>query len=275
MDSEGLALSGRVIGITADRRWAEQARLFEGRGATVIHAPTFRTVELAEDPALRLATDAVIARPPSTLVVTTGAGLSGWLEVAASWGLGAALAQALAGASVLARGAKSASTARRAGLDVVWRAPHETFDEVIDRLSADPPTGGLAVQLFDPDDAERIGRLARLADPVILVPVYRWRPPVDPGPVRALIRAALAGRLDAVTFTSQPAVHHLFSAADDEAAADALAAAFNGPVLAACVGPVCASALAAHGVRGGCWPEPSRLPAMVRMVAERLGPRPA
>ena len=54
-------LRGFTIGITADRRWDEQASLFERRGATVVHAPTIRTLPLGCDEPLKAATAAVIA----------------------------------------------------------------------------------------------------------------------------------------------------------------------------------------------------------------------
>jgi uroporphyrinogen-III synthase len=40
-------LTGFTVGVTADRRWNEQAALFERRGATVLHGPTIRTLPLA------------------------------------------------------------------------------------------------------------------------------------------------------------------------------------------------------------------------------------
>ncbi|CAA9335732.1 MAG: hypothetical protein AVDCRST_MAG29-1263, partial [uncultured Nocardioidaceae bacterium] len=75
MDQRSLPLSGRVIGVTADRRWEEQERLFAARGAAVVHGPTMTTVDLTQDVALRRATEALIASPPDYLVATTGLGM--------------------------------------------------------------------------------------------------------------------------------------------------------------------------------------------------------
>ena len=73
-------LQGRTIGVTADRRWEEQQRLFTARGADVVHGPTMVTVDLTADVALRAATDALVAAPPDYLVATTGLGMRMWLE---------------------------------------------------------------------------------------------------------------------------------------------------------------------------------------------------
>ncbi|HVL04238.1 MAG TPA: uroporphyrinogen-III synthase [Acidimicrobiales bacterium] len=272
MATSDAPLAGRRIGITADRRWAEQADLFRRRGAEVLHGPTMATVDLSGEEALRRATVALVDDPPDHLVVTTGMGLRLWLEAAAGWDLESALVRALAPTAVVARGAKAASAVRRAGLDVAWRAPDETMEEVVAHLV--DVAGGtrprVAVQLFDPGDHTSTQRLRALAGELVEVPVYRWRLPDDLGPARRLIDDTLEGRLDAVTFTSQPAVRQLVGIAAGEGKDAALVAAVNDGVLAACVGPVCAEAAREVGINDPVWPDPPRLPAMVRQITERL-----
>ena len=57
------ATRGFVVGITADRRWEEQAELLRRRGATVVHGPCMDTLYLADDDDLRRATVDVIEQP--------------------------------------------------------------------------------------------------------------------------------------------------------------------------------------------------------------------
>lgn len=269
-------LHGRTIGVTADRRWQEQDKLFTARGAEVVHGPTMTTVDLTTDAALRAATDELVATPPDYLVATTGVGMRMWLEAAAGWGVRPALADALAGARIVARGAKASSALRNAGFDVWWRAPHERMTEVVDRLTAEPlGDARVALQLFEPAAHPSTGAIAALAGEVVEVPVYRWLLPEDRGPAVTLVERAVAGGLDAVTFTSQPAVRHLFRIAESEGHGKRLRAAFAGGLLAACVGPVCAEAAREEGIASPVWPEPNRLPMMVRHVTELLGSAPA
>ena len=264
-------LGGRSIGITADRRWKEQAELFRKRGADVVHGPTLRTIDLSGDEALRQATLDLVERPPDYLVVTTGMGMRMWLEAADTWGQLEALKSQLAGTRVLARGAKSSVAVRAAGLDLWWRAPNETMEEVVDRLQAEPLAASrVAVQLFDPRGHPSTEVLRAAAGQLVELPVYRWNLPEDPAAARRLIDASLRGKVHALTFTSQPAVHHLFRIAEGEGQADDLRAALNGSLLAACVGPVCAEAAREEGIERPLWPEPPRLPAMVRQVTEHL-----
>ena len=263
-----------VVGITADRRWEEQADLFRRRGIEVLHGPTMRTLDLSADATLRQATQALVDEPPDGLVATTGMGMRAWLAAADAWQLRERLLAALARAKIVGRGAKVTSAVRQAGLDVAWRAPSESMADVVDHLAHADGIGRarVALQLFDPDDHPATTALRAIAQTVVEVPVYRWLLPDDRRPAERLVEAAVAGRLAAVTFTSQPAVRFLFRIAGDMGARDPLVDALNdGPVLAACIGPVCAEAAAEEGLRSVVWPEPFRLPPMVRLVAERLG----
>jgi uroporphyrinogen-III synthase len=246
------------VGITADRRWQEQARLFTDRGVEVVHGPTMRTIDLSGDEALRAVTASLAEQPPDYLIVTTGMGMRRWLEAAAGWGLDTPLLAGLAaGARVVARGAKATSAARQAGLDVWWRAPEETMQEIVDHLAGfdDVATSRVALQLFEPDGHPSTELLRAMAGELV--------------EVSQLVDAAIAGDLDAVTFTAQPAVHNLFRIAGERR--EELRRAFNaGGVVASCVGPVCASAATDEGIEAPIWPDPPRLTAMVKQLAARL-----
>ena len=266
-------MAGRRVGITADRRWRAQADLLENLGAEVIHGPTLRTVDLSQDDRLRRATFGLIHHPPDYLVASTGMGMSMWLDAAESWELGAPLREALRGATVVARGAKANSALRRRGFEVAWEAPSETMDEVIDYLAAQGAgSARVALQLFDPGEHPTTAALAARCRELVEVPVYRWLLPADPAPAHRLIEETCTGTVDALTFTSQPAVHHLFRLAEDLGRVDRLRDACNTTVLPVCVGPVCADAAAAEGLTRSAWPDPPRLAAMIRLVASELGP---
>ena len=276
MDADALPLAGRTIAVTAERRSEEQIRLFEKRGANVVHAPTMHTVDLTGDHALRTGTEQVIDAPPDWTVATTGFGMRLWFEAAEAWGLGDALTAALGRSRVVARGPKARSVCRQRGLDVVWQAPRESMPEVIAWLAAQEGVAGasVVVQLFDPEDHPSTDELRRLAGSVAAVPIYRWKHPEDPGPAIALAGRIADGTVDAVTFTSQPAVRFLLELAAEAGLADAVVRSFNdGAVLPVCVGPVCAEAGADAGITTMVWPEPFRLAPMVRLTEEALAHR--
>ena len=260
------------VGITADRRWEAQAELLKNHGAEIMHGPTLRTADLSRDAALRRASVELIAEPPDWLVASTGMGMRMWLEAADGWGLAEPLRQSLRHGRAVARGAKASSALRRQGIEVAWKAPSETMDEVVDFLSGHGITAArIALQLFDPAGHPSTAALAARCRELVEVPVYRWLMPEDTGPATRLLEAICAGGVDAVTFTSQPAVHHLFRIAESIGRAEELRAACNTAVLPVCVGPVCAQAARDEGIAAPRWPDPPRLAAMIRLVASELG----
>jgi uroporphyrinogen-III synthase len=262
-------LEGYTVGVTADRRAAEQGELLRRRGARVIDGPTIATAYLGSDARLRRATEQVIASPPDVLVITTGIGIRAWIEAAQSWGLDLALLDALADSKVLSRGPKAAAAAQVLGLEVWATAPDERMTGVQEMLVAEITSDSrIAVQCFGDDTQDVAASLAGIDALVTMIPVYRWQRPADVRPAEALVRATLERRVHAITFTSAPAVRNLFAIADEHA--DDLRDAMNGRVVAACVGPACADAAREAGIDEPLAPSVGRLGLMVRALSERL-----
>jgi uroporphyrinogen-III synthase len=266
-----LPLQGLTIGITAERRAEEQARMFQARGAATRHGPTLRIWSRGDDAGLRAATESVIRRPPDYLLASTGFGMRTWLAAADEWGLRGDVLEALSGARVVNRGQKAASANAAAGLREWWRAPNERFEEAVERLLAEPLDGAhVAVQLHGIGAPKAVTRVEAAGAVVTAIDAYGESLPVHPEPAYDLIDAACAGQLAAITFTTAPAVHNLFVLADRRGRADDLRDALNGPVVAACVGPVCAEGALDEGVLAPLVPPRSRLVPLVQTLTERL-----
>jgi uroporphyrinogen-III synthase len=264
-------LEGYTIGVTADRRAAEQSELLRRRGARVIDGPTIATAYLGSDERLLRATEQLIASPPDVLVITTGIGIRAWIEAAQSWGLDAALLDALAGSKVLSRGPKAAAAAQVLGLEVWATAPDERMTGVQVMLATvATAVTRVAVQCFGDDTRDVAASLAGVDAIVTMIPVYRWQRPADLRPAEALVRATVERRVHAITFTSAPAVRNLFAIADEQGLARELRDAMNGRVVAACVGPACAGAARDAGIDDPLAPSVGRLGLMVRALSERL-----
>lgn len=268
------ALEGYTVGITADRRRDEQAWLFECRGARVLHGPTIRTVPLADDAALELATRAIIEDPPDVVVLTTGYGARTWMEVAESRGMGDGLLGSLSRSQVMTRGLESMAAAVMAGVDVAWNAPSSRSIEIVEHLKAtSEPHSRIVVQLDGSNDDRLIGALQDAGFDVMPMPVYRWAFPEDVGPALRVVNAACDGSIDAVTFTKVQALRNLFSIADQVGRVDDLTDAFRaGRVSAVCIGPACAQVAAEHEITAVV-PQSPRLGAMVHAYASSLADR--
>lgn len=264
-------LRGYVVGITADRRWTEQAELLRRRGASVVHGPTIRTLPLGPEPDLRVATELLIADPPDFLLANTGIGIRSWLAAADAWGLGEQLLGALARARIFARGPKASAEVHRAGLDVEARAESERLDDTVRLLAAEPLAGRrVAFQRHGEICPDALAPLAAAGADIVEVPVYRWILPEDPRPAIRLAEAVIGGRVHAVTFTSAPAVRNLFAMLDEVDLGDALRRCFDAGVIAACVGPVCAAAAVAEGIADPLVPERARLGPLIRALGDAL-----
>lgn len=266
--------AGLTVGVTADRRGDDQEVLLRRLGLDVLRAPMLRTVDTDPAEGLEEVTRALVARPPDVLVANTGFGIRTWWEQAAGWGLAEQLTAAMAGARIAARGPKAAGAVRRLGLPLWWRSPTEQLDSVADHLLEEGVAGQRVALQLHGDDRRRTGaRLAAAGAEVVEVPVYRWVLPADEAPALELIRRCLEGTVDAVTFTAGPAVRHLLDVADRAGIAGPLLEALNGPVLAVCVGPVCAGVAREEGITAPLVPEHWRLGAMVNLVGEALATR--
>ncbi|MEO5680881.1 MAG: uroporphyrinogen-III synthase [Acidimicrobiales bacterium] len=265
-------LQGFTVAVTADRRSAEQIELFARRGAKVLHAPTMATQYLDDEAALRRATEEVLALPPDIVIVTTGIGLRAWFETAQGWGVADQLLAALRPARLVARGVKAAAAARQWGLEVALQPPSERLDDAVALLLADGVAGQrIVVQEHGQPTGSAAEDLTAAGAEVVPVPVYRWRLPDDPAPAFRLVDAVLGGDVDAVTFTSAPAVSNLFTLADLHDQGTALRSAFNsGRVVAGCVGSVCAGAARDEGVTAPVFPDKGRLGLLVRLVSDEL-----
>ncbi|MFI5492605.1 uroporphyrinogen-III synthase [Actinoplanes sp. NPDC051859] len=215
------SLSGYTVGVTSDRRRAELADLFTRLGARVICAPALRVVSCADSAELRTATRDCLDTPPDIVWDGSGDGLGGWLSAAESWGVAEPLRAVLMRSCLLTRG---------------------DLDDHLDDLLARGVAGlTVAMQLHGESQPEAAEVLRTAGARVIEVPVFRWAPPADQAPLFRLVDLVAARLVDAVTFTSAPAVTALLRAAGPRAAT--VLEALRGDVLAACVGPVTAAPL--------------------------------
>ncbi|MFD6973005.1 uroporphyrinogen-III synthase [Streptomyces sp. NPDC059979] len=263
-------LAGFTVGVTAARRADELIALLRRRGAAVLHAPALRIVPLADDSELLAATRELIGRAPDVVVATTAIGFRGWIEAADGWGVGEELLERLRAAELLARGPKVKGAIRAAGLVETWSPDSESLAEVLERLLSAGVTGRrIALQLHGEPLPGFVEALRAGGADVVVVPVYRWMAPEDLGPLDRLLDAMVVGGVDAVSFTSAPAAASLLSRAEERGVLEAVLDALRGRLLTACVGPVTALPLQAHGV-GTVQPERFRLGPLVQLLCKEL-----
>lgn len=263
-------LSGFRIAVTSDRRSEDLIAAFGRRGADVLHAPTIRMTGADDDETLVRETQAVIDAEPDVLLATTSYGVRRWFESADAAGQGDDLLDVLARARILVRGPKARGAVRAAGLDDDGMSEHETTTSLVDHVLREPLSGAtVAVQLHGFTDPAQLDRLRAAGATVLPVSPYRWTVHEDAERVRRLVTTICSGGVDAVTFTSAPAVEALFSFADADGRLGALQTALRGTVLSAAVGPVTAAPLVEAGILP-IVPDRFRMGALVRLLCEHL-----
>ena len=269
-----LPLSGFRIGVTAARKAEEQVALLERRGATVEWAAALSLepnhVDLGE---LLAATKEVVLGPVDLFLATTGIGMKTWLSAATDAGLYDDLVAALGSAEILARGPKSVGVLRANGLRELWAPESECFEDVLAHLRGRDLTGKrIVVQEHGQSLSMAAHALRRQGASVVTVPIYRVASADDPSPMFHLIDLIADRELDAVTFTSAPAVAALMEAAFSVGRRDDVISAFQSDVVASCVGPVTAAAFEMWGVPT-IVPDRSRLAGMVKQLETELPTR--
>ncbi len=266
-----MPLSGYRVGVTASRKVDQQVQLLERRGARVLWAPALSTDPHQVDAAaLRAATDEVLSRPVDLFLATTGIGMRTWFAATEAWRCLDELLAALGEAEILARGPKSVGALRRRGLREVWAPESEELDDVLAHLRERDLAGvRIVVQEHGQSLSTVADRLRARGADVTTVAIYRVAPAEDVEPLLDLIDRVARHEVDAVTFTSAPAIAALLDAAANAGRRDEVVVAFCEGVLASCVGPVTAAAFAPWSVPT-IYPERSRLAAMVRQLEQEL-----
>jgi uroporphyrinogen-III synthase len=92
--------------------------------------------------------------------------------------------------------------------------------------------------------------------------------PEDTSKLRSLVEDIIAQRIDAVVFTSQIQVRHLFLIAGELGQAERLAEALNTKTVVASIGPTCTGVLQDYGVTPHVIPEHPKMGYLVKALAD-------
>ncbi len=242
-------MEGARIAVTGSRRGEQLALALERRGALVLRGATLSGDVPAPDGAILADTATILDADPDWLVATTGVGMRVWAEAAERGGVTDDLRRLVAGTRCVARGAKAVGGLVPLGGRPEWTSPNNTDHDVAAWLRPRVRPGQTVVVQLHGAPSSTYDVLSGWGVDLLTVVPYRWELPADRAPAHAVIRAAIGGELDVITFTSAGAVRNLFVLARDlggdvEAA---LRQALAGGVAVAAVGPVTAEAVEESG----------------------------
>lgn len=260
------ALSGIPVVSFESHRPRTLARCFARHGASVLQASAARDTTVPSSPVAETLVRRLRERSLDVVVLSSGVGART---------LGATLRPIapdfpalLDRTTVVACDGDSLAAATEMGARAARRVPPpHTWREILALLDALPlPTAArVAVQEYGQEPvALYLGLLAR-GHEVFRVPVFRWALPDDVEPLRRGLEAICTRRARIAVFTSPVQVEHLFRIAPDP---EVLRRALD-DMLVAALGPSCAEALVAHGVRPAMETDRPDLGPFADLVADR------
>ena len=263
-----MPLDGFRIVSLESRRAELVEKLIREQGGDCFNAPSVRELPLEEnEPCLQLARD-LVDGAYDALVLTTGVGAQYMMDAAASIGLDKPLIEALKRVKTISRGPKPAAVLRQYGAPAkVNVGEPNTWREVADAMRG-LPIRKVAIQEYGVENPEFVVMLEDFGFHVTAVPVYRWAPPLDLGPLEEAARRIVTGQCDVVLFLSSVQLTHLAETAEGIGVRDALLERLRRDVVIASIGPVMTDALARYELAPDFEPKHPKLAICIRQLAD-------
>lgn len=265
---------GLTVAAFESRRAKEMAALISNLGGVPMVAPSVREVPLENNPAAFEFAERLFARKLDGIIFMTGVGTRTLIEALETRYERAKIIQALAGATVIARGPKPIKVLQEFKVPVTIAVPEpNTWREILQELDENPRGFALAgsrvaVQEYGISNEAFLQGLRDRGVEVLRVPVYRWALPEDLSPLRDALDAILAGRVRVALFTNATQVYHILQVAAERGVKERLLEALRGCVICS-VGPTCTEALVANSIAADLEPEHSKMGTLVHEAATR------
>jgi len=265
----------RVLSLES-RRAKEIGQLIANNGGKPMVAPSTREVPSGPNhEELKFAADLQQDRY-GAVILLTGVGTRALAQAIEEVLPREQFVAALSRTKVVARGPKPIAVLREFGVPVALAVPEpNTWREILQSLDQDadkiPLKGKLvAVQEYGVPSPELYAGLAERGAEVFPVPVYKWEPPEDTGPLRNAITALSKKEVDVAMFTSSVQIHHLFQFAEEMKLRDAILAGLHHSVVAS-IGPTTSATLRDFGIQVDVEPSHPKMGFLVKETAEKSG----
>jgi uroporphyrinogen-III synthase len=265
-------LDGARIGLLEARLTSELAELVRREGGVPVCAPAVQEVLVDVTSIIPVIINDIRRGRCEIVVFLTGAGLTALLEQAQVIGLLPTLVEALSNTLTICRGPKPAAVLRRHGIPVRLNASTPfTTASLLEELPASVVSGkGVALLHDGGGNPVLVDALRSRGAWVEEVRSYEWRLPDDLEPIERLIDELIGGRIDALAFTNQVQVRHLFEVGARNHRSAALLYALRHRTIVGSIGPTCSIALADLGAPPHVEASPPRMKPLVLSVGAYL-----
>lgn len=262
----------RVLSLES-RRSREMDLLITNHGGRATVVASTREVPSRPNAAETAFAEGLVQGQFQVVICMTGVGTRALAQAIEPFCSRERLGAALRNVAVIARGPKSVAVLRELGVAVTLTVPEpNTWREILHALDHEqtiPLKGAhVAVQEHGVPSRELYAGLMERGAHVIPVPVYKWAPPEDPGPLRDVIRDLALGKFEVVLFTSSVQVHHLFRFADEMGKHQEITSALCRAVVGS-IGPVTSETLRDYGITPDLEPSHPKMGFLVKETSER------
>ena len=251
------AFSGRCIALPESRQLDVLAALFERRGANVRRCPLVSIHDTPDQHAVHIWLKTFIEDPEiRDLVLLTGEGARRLIEASERFGISHAFIEKLKRIRLIARGPKPGRTLKAWDIHPEIQAKIPTSQGVIETLQEMDDLGprvGVVLYGTEPN-RPLIQAITELGRQSVAVAPYIYASESEAAAVVDLIRDMALGKIDALTFTSQPQFKRLQAVAEKYGKQNELEAGLELTHIAA-IGPVMADYLREQGIRVDVMPE--------------------
>jgi len=249
-------LRGRVIALPETRELDRLAALLEAEGARTWRCPMVAILDAPDAAPVESWVRELVAGRFDDVIFLTGEGLRRVLVTAERLGVRAEAVAALGRARKITRGPKPARALKEVGLGPDIAAAVPTSRGVMDELASLELQGRrVGLQLYGQEPSHELrALLAEKGAHVSVVAPYVYAPASDAAKVIELVGEMVAGRVDAIAFTSASQIDRLVEVAHTNGLDAALSQAWP-RVRVAVIGPVAAEALRRHGIEPAIQPE--------------------
>jgi len=207
-----------------------------------------------------------------TFVLYTGAGATVLFQEAERIGRLPELLSRLHAVTVVCRGPKPSAVLKRYGVPITLsaREPYTTKELLEAMMPLELRDTDVAVLHYGERNIELVQALQERGANLEELCLYEWLLPEDTTPLQTLVQNIIAARVDAVVFTSQIQVRHLFLVATELALSAELTHALNTKTIVASIGPTCTTAVQSAGVTPHVIPEHPKMGYLLKALVEYM-----
>jgi uroporphyrinogen-III synthase len=260
------------VAVLEARMSDEMAGLIQRNGGTAWSVPAVREASIDAARPVAQFIDQFGTGSIQMVVFFTGVGVNALLREAERLGRQTELLQALREVTVVCRGPKPGAVLKRNAIPIAASAVEPfTTTELLEVLSSFSVSGkNVGVVHYGEKNTVVTDFLVAHGATLQELSLYEWQLPEKTDNLKQLVHELIAGHVDALLFTSQVQVRHLFIIAAEMNKADELADALQHKTVVASIGPTTTGVLATYHITPHVVPEHPKMGHLVKALSQYM-----